>query len=66
MQEKISEENIEPFDVVAQKRIAELLAAICRQMNTNELTREKIAQAKLYAIELNEQLDLLSTLMLYR
>ena len=42
-----------------------LTAAIARRINDAPLTRESVKRVKLWAVELNQQLDLLATLLIY-
>ena len=44
---------------------ANLTAAIARRINDVPLTRESVKRVKLWAVELNQQLDLLATLLIY-
>ena len=54
-----------PFSIVARDRVNELIEAIRRYVNTPEMSREYILQARVCAIELSEQIDLISTLLIY-
>ncbi len=53
------------YDDVAVERIDLLTAALTRHIHEEPLTRERVKQAKLWAVELNQQLDLLNTLLIY-
>lgn len=54
-----------PYYVVAVDRINELLSAIGRYVNNSPFGEIEIAAAKLWAVELNEQISLLDTLRIY-
>ncbi len=53
------------YDDAAVERIGMLTAAIARRINDAPLTRESVKRVKLWAVELNQQLDLLATLLIY-
>lgn len=57
--------GVKPFALVAVPRINDLLSGIGRYVNEPNLTRELIGQAKFWATELNEQLDLIDTMLIY-
>lgn len=56
-----------PYYITARDRINELLSAIGRYMNEpgDKLTREMIKSAKLWSIELTEQIDTYDTLHIW-
>ena len=54
-----------PYKVYAVDRINELLGAIGRYMNEVPLTNELVDHAKKWAVELEAQIDLISSMMLY-
>jgi len=53
------------FDKVAKQRINELLSAIGKYMNIEPLTRDMTQRANLLAIELQGQIELVDTLLIY-
>lgn len=57
---------LKPGIVVAKERIADLLSVIGNSLDGCEPTRELISGLKLLSVELNEQLDLIDTLVIYQ
>lgn len=57
--------GVKPFTFVAVPRINDLLAGIGRYVNEPNLTRDLISSAKLWATELQGQLDLIDTMLIY-
>lgn len=63
--EKMPPVGVIPYGYVASDRINDLLGAIGRYINDTPLTQEKVKTVKLWTVELNEQIDLLSTMLIY-
>lgn len=54
-----------PYYRAAVSRSNELISAIGRYLNDAPLTKAKIKEVKLWAVELGEQIDLISTMFIY-
>lgn len=57
--------NVEPFDIVTINRINDILRAINSGINAPRLDRNRLSQITLWATELNAQINLLDTMMIY-
>ena len=57
--------GVKPFALVAVPRINDLLSGIGCCVNEPNLTRDRIGLARLWATELQEQLDLIDTMLIY-
>ena len=58
--------GVKPYYTVAVPRVNDLLSAIGRYVNVCDLSRWHINAAKLWAKELEEQLDLIDTMLIYK